>query len=100
MMRLARYHPFAVLAALTVGVPLLWHLSGLDYDQAPFGTALFAISYLLTLPVQFVLGALYAVSGWQASTAAGILGWSLVIAGYLGLDYGLSRFASTSQGRP
>jgi hypothetical protein len=95
MTRIARYHPFAVLAGLTVAIPLLWRLSGLDYDQAPFGTALFLVSYVLMLPVQMVLGALYAASGWQPSTAVGLIGWSLVVTGYLALDYGLSRLVRT-----
>ena len=99
MTRLACYHPFAILAALTIAIPLVWRLSGLDYDQAPLGTGLAAASYLLTLPVQVVLGALYATTGAQPSNAVGLLGWSIVIAAYLGLDYRWARLAKARKDR-
>jgi len=97
MMRLARFHPFAVLAAVTLAVPLLWRLSDLDYDQAPLGTALAVVSYILVWPVQVVLTTLYTATGAPPSSTMGLLGWSIVIASYLALDYAVTRAVRARQ---
>ncbi len=88
-MRRLRERPFLVLAFFTLIVGAMWHLSGLDSDQGPVGSALFAISYVLGMP--FIMAMRLVGSVVSHPALRGVLGFALGMLPYLAADELLRR---------
>ena len=91
MMRLARWHPFLVLGAMTLIIPLAWRLSGIDYDDGALGLALFGCSYVLLWPAMAIANALRIVPALRSASWLFVPSLVFVLASYVGLDRAMSR---------
>jgi hypothetical protein len=83
-MRFLRNRPFLTLALFTLAVGVVWHLSGLDYDQGPLGFTLFVTSYALGFP--FILAMRLVGSVLSNPMLRGVLGLALGLLPYLVAD--------------
>ncbi len=94
MTRFLRSRPFVSLALFTLAVGVVWHLSGLDRNEGPLGSGLFAISYVLGFP--FIM-AMRLVGGVVTNPMVrGILGLALGLLPYLVADGLLRRRRTTT----
>jgi hypothetical protein len=87
--RFVRQRPFLTLALVTLAVGAVWHLSGLNQDQGPLGSAVFAIAYVLGTP--FILAMRLAGSVVSHPALRGVLGFILGLLPYLAADEALRR---------
>lgn len=97
LMRFIRARPFLALAAFTLAVGVVWHTSGLDYDEGPLGFGLFAASYVLGTP--FILAIRLVGSVVSHPILRGILGFALGLLPYLAADEAVRRHRMRRQPR-
>jgi hypothetical protein len=79
-----RRRPFLTLALITLAVGAVWHLSGLNAEEGPLGSAMFAIAYVLGMP--FILAMRLVGSVVTHPALRGVLGFVLGMLPYLAAD--------------
>ena len=84
--RLARAHPFLIMAALAVVVPLVWQLSALKYDDGILGPTLRIVSYILLWPALLLAYGAHFIKAIGNAPWVFMLGWVAVVFAYILLD--------------
>ena len=93
MSRLARAHPFLILAILAVIVPLLWRLSALNYDDGILGSTLRILSYILLWPALLLAYGAHFIKAIGNAPWVFMLGWVAVVFAYILLDLVFTQWA-------
>ena len=92
MKRIASWRPFLILTVLTVVVPLVWRLSGIDYDNGILGVGLFAVSYVLLWPAMFLASIIRLIPPLTNASWAFVASLVIVLSCYLWMDRVLTRW--------
>lgn len=91
--RIARFHPFLLLALFTLGIMVIGPLVPLDYDDNGIGTAWFVFTYGLTTVFRYSSALAGEILGDQSGTTFTVLSLLLGASVYLGADFLLSAWA-------